>query len=144
MSTGEKTAPAPAGGEEGRSALRFLIVSAAAFCLDLALALATFKLLKIPVWLAAAIAYGVVASAFYFVHEHWTFAHPSSRNSARRLAQTVVSAGISLAGRVGLIRLLEVWHEPHMLGAAGYIWLGAIMSLMINYTLSRFWVFARR
>jgi putative flippase GtrA len=144
MSTGEKTAPALGGGEHGRSAVRFLVVSAAAFCVDLVLALATFKLLGVPVWVAAAIAYGVVASAFYFVHEHWTFAHPASRNSARRLVQTVVSACISLGGRIGLIRLLEVWHEPHLLGAAGYIWVGAIVSLVINYGLSRFWVFARR
>ena len=142
MSTGEKSSPTQAGSEDGRSAYRFLIVSAAAFFVDLALALAAHRIFRIPVWLAAGIAYGVVSSAFYFVHEHWTFARAGSGNSARRLGLTVIASVISMAGRIGLIAALEAWHEPRMLWAAGYIWLGAMVSLSINYTLSRFWVFA--
>lgn len=140
MTTGEEAAP----DHEGRSALRFLIVSAVAFGVDVALALAGRRVFDMPVWLAAAIAYGIVSSGFYFVHEHWTFARATSRNSARRMAQTVISSMVSMAGRIGLIAGLEIWHEPGMVGAAGYIWLGAMVSLMINYTLSRFWVFAPR
>ncbi|MEP7210263.1 MAG: GtrA family protein [Alphaproteobacteria bacterium] len=144
MSTGEKTSPASGGSEESRSALRFLIVSAAAFCIDLALALAAHRVLHIPIWLAAGIAYGVVSAAFYFVHEHWTFAREGSRNSAWRMAQTVVTSVVSMGGRIGLIYLLEAWREPGIVGATAYIWLGAMVSLGINYTLSRFWVFAAK
>ncbi|MBI1360760.1 MAG: hypothetical protein GC155_10835 [Alphaproteobacteria bacterium] len=140
MSTGEGIMSS----HEGRSALRFLVVSAAAFGVDVALALAGRRIFDVPVWLAAAIAYGIVSSAFYFVHEHWTFARPNSRTSARRMIQTVISSALSMVGRIGLIALLEAWHEPGLVGAASYIWLGAMVSLMINYTLSRFWVFAPR
>lgn len=144
MSTGEKSSPAEGGSEEGRSAFRFLIVSAAAFCIDLVLALAAHRLFHIPVWLAAGIAYAVVSAAFYFVHEHWTFERAGSRNSAWRMTQTVVTSIVSMGGRIGVIYLLEAWREPGIVGATAYIWLGAMISLMINYTLSRFWVFAAK
>jgi putative flippase GtrA len=144
MSTGEKTSPPLVGSEHGQSALRFLLVSAAAFCVDLVLALALHRLTHIPVWLAAGLAYGVVSAAFYFVHEHWTFARAGSRNSAWRMTQTVISSVISVSGRIGLIYLLEAWREPGLVGATAYIWLGAMVSLMINYTLSRFWVFTAK
>lgn len=144
VNPGEKTSPATGGSDEGRSALRFLIVSAAAFCVDLALALALHRLLDIAVWLAAGIAYAVVSAVFYFVHEHWTFARAGSRNSARRMFQTIVSSIVSMAGRISLIAVLEAWREPRLWWAAGYVWLGAMVSLLINYTLSRFWVFGRK
>jgi putative flippase GtrA len=144
MSTGEKTSPPLAGSEHGRSALRFLIVSAAAFCVDYALTLAIYRLSHLPWWLAAGIAYPIVSAVFYFFHEHWTFERAGSRNSARRITQTVALSIISLAGRIGVIYLLEAWHEPGMVGKAAYFWLGAMASLSINYTLSRFWVFAAK
>jgi putative flippase GtrA len=145
MSTGEKTSPAFEGSVEGRSTFRFLIVSAAAFCIDAVLALAIHHFFRhVPWWLAAGIAYAVVSAAFYFVHEHWTFQRAGSRNSAWRIAQTVATSLISMGGRIGVIYLLEAWREPGMVGATAYIWLGAMVSLLINYTLSRFWVFSSK
>jgi putative flippase GtrA len=144
MSTGEKTSPPLGGSEEGRSALRFLIVSAAAFCVDLVVALSISRLLHIPFWLATGFAYVMVSGAFYFVHERWTFAREGSRESAGRLAQTMASSAISLSGRIAVIYLLTSWHRPGMVGEAAYFWLGSMVSLGINYSLSRFWVFAAK
>ena len=132
------------GGGHGRSAVRFLIVSAAAFCVDLAVALTIKHVLHIHFWLASGFAYVIVGGAFYFVHERWTFAREGSRESAGRLIQTVATVTVSLLGRMGVIYLLTQWHRPGMMGDAVYFWLGAMVSLGINYTLSRFWVFARR
>lgn len=120
---------------------RFLLVSAAAFGLDALIAIWLRTEFGWAVWTAAAVSFLTVAVAAYPLHEYWTFSREGGRGSARRLAQTVAAACVSLCVRIGVVAGLERAWEPDALLAAGYLLAGAACSLTANYVFSRIWVF---
>ncbi len=120
---------------------RFVLVSAAAFGLDAMIALALRTQAGWPVWLAAAASFLIVAVLAYPLHEYWSFARQGAGRSGRRLARTVAAACASLSARVAVVALLEAAHEPDVALAAVYLLCGALVSLTLNYAISKAWVF---
>lgn len=128
----------------GESAVRFLAVSMAAFVVDFTIAVVLRHSFHMKLWLAAGIAFAIIALPSYLVHEHWTFAHATSRASADRMGRTVLASAVSLGVRIGTIYLLELLREPSDFRAVVYFAIAAGLSLLTNYALNRFWVFDRR
>jgi len=126
------------------SGLRFAIASLAALAADFLLTLALHGFSPLPLYACAAISFVAVGCAFYFVHEHWTFQDPASRNSSARMAKNLIVLACAFTARVGVIAALETLHPPDSLLAALYILAGAGVSFSMNYLANRAWVFARR
>ncbi len=121
--------------------MRYLIAVVGAFGLDVLLAMMLREAAGLPVWLAAGTSFIIVGAGAYFVHEHWTFKRPESRASAKRFVRNMAALAAAFLARVGVIAGMETIHDPEALLAAVYIIVGAGVSLTVNFTLNRFWVF---
>lgn len=128
-------------GPAGGAPLRYLVAVIGAFALDLLLAMILREAAGLPVWLAAGTSFIIVGVSAYFVHEHWTFKRPESHASAGRFARNMAALAAAFLARVGVIAGMEAVHDPEALLAAIYIVVGAGVSLTVNFTLNRFWVF---
>jgi putative flippase GtrA len=132
------------GGTAGRIRMRFLAVSAVSFLVDIALARGLYDGLHLPFIMAAAIGYLATAVIFYFVHEYWSFARKGSRADAGRLVRNLVANGAAFVIRMGVIAGLQELRDPgeDPVMFILYIGAGAASSVVVNYLLNRFWVFA--
>ncbi len=122
--------------------MRYLLVSAGAFALDLGLALWLRETTGLPISIAAAASFTLAAFCSYLIHEHWTFQRAASRASAGRLARNIAANLAALGARVALIAAMEAMQDPDVALAAVYVIIGAGASISVNYLLNRFWVFA--
>jgi putative flippase GtrA len=131
-------------GTAGRIRMRFLAVSAVSFLVDLVLARVLYDGLHLPFWLAAAIGYLATAVIFYFAHEYWSFARKGSRADAGRLVRNLVANGAAFTIRMGVIAGLADLRDPgeDLMLFTLYMGAGAGASVLVNYVLNRFWVFA--
>lgn len=120
-------------------ASRFLIVSVAGLVLDIAVAWCTARLLDLPLWLASASGFAVVATANYAAHELWTFRDGARRLSGGRALRYSAALGATLGARVAtvaaLVALVGDAHPLPMLLA------GAGVSFVVNYAISKYFVF---
>lgn len=120
--------------------MRFLFVTVVGVAFDLAIALALHELFAWPLWLAAATGFALAASANYALHQTWTFRSGPRRLSFARAARYGVVALATLAARVAVVAVFE-----RMLGeglALAILICGAGVSFLVNFTLSRAFVFA--
>lgn len=117
---------------------RFFVVTVLGVALDLAIALALHTYAGVPLWLAAAIGFGVAAMVNYVIHQTWSFR--SGPLSLRRAGLYALTALATLAVRVGIVALLEravpgAWPLAILVAGAGG-------SFGVNFALSKFVVFA--
>lgn len=131
-------------GPLNRPATRYVAASVVAFALDLVFALCLREFLGVPVSVAAAVSFIVIAVCIYFVHEYWTFARDGAGATPGRMGRNFLSQTAALATRITIIAILEKIHDPGTLMAAAYIITGAGCSLTVNFLLNRFWVFGER
>lgn len=120
--------------------LRFLAVTVLGVVLDLAIAFALHTGLGTPLWIAAAIGFTVAASANYVIHQTWSFQTGPRRLSARRAAKYSGVAIATLGVRIAIVAALD-----HALGGDPALLIlicGAGGSFFVNFTLSKFFVFA--
>ena len=122
-------------------ALRFLMVSAAGVVLDLAISFSTAELFGLPLWIAAAIGFLVAAAANYVAHELWTFRSGAYQLSARRGVQYVGVSALTLLSRLVVVAWLSSWIERDY--ALAILICGAGVSFFVNFTISKFLVFAK-
>jgi putative flippase GtrA len=127
----------------GRPSFRFSVASALALALDFAATMALRAVAPLSLAGAAAIAFALTAPLFYFFHEYWTFARTTSKASVGRLVQNLVTLGLALTGRVGIIGVLERIAAAEGLRAFLYFACGVATSFTINFLLNKFWVFRR-
>lgn len=118
---------------------RFLLVTVIGVVFDLAVALALHDVLAWPLWLAAATGFAMAAAANYSLHQTWTFRSGPRRLSFARAGRYGAVALATLGARVAVVALLD-----RMLGsglALPILICGAGVSFIVNYTLSRAFVF---
>lgn len=121
---------------------RFLAVTVAGVVLDIAIAYALHELAGLPLWLAAAVGFTMAASANYVVHQLWSFQDGSRRLSLARAAKY---GGVALATLLTRIAVVA-WLASALDGGFTLLVLiaGAGVSFFVNFTLSKFAVFAER
>lgn len=122
--------------------LRFFCVTVLGLVIDIAIALALAELVGVPLWLAATCGFVIAALANYAMHQLWSFQAGSRRLSAARAAKYGAVALLTLAVRVAIVAQLEA-----VLGqgfALAILLIGAGGSFLVNFTLSKFVVFAQR
>jgi putative flippase GtrA len=120
--------------------LRFFLVTVLGVIIDLAIAFALHTYAGVPLWLAAAIGFGIAAAANYVIHQTWSFR--SGPLSMKRAGLYALVALVTLAVRVGIVALLDrlvagTWPLAILIGGAGG-------SFFVNFVLSKFVVFAER
>jgi len=113
------------------------------FGIDFGVTLMLWHIAGLRLELAAAVGYLVALVFNYVAFEFWVFDSEVSVFSARRLAQTVLVAGMALSARVGVI-----WLVQRVLGGAAReamaaLVLGYMSSILINYLFLQL-VFARQ
>lgn len=120
--------------------LRYLCVVVAGYGLDFSGSFAAFKLLGVPLTLAACMGFALGVIFNYLAHEFWTFAGARDRSYGSRFGKFLAVALFTLGIRVAVIYLLDPFagsdlaHAALLVAAAG-------MSLFVNYALTRFAVF---
>lgn len=120
--------------------LRYLCVVVAGYGLDFCGSFAAFKLLGLPLPLAACIGFALGVVFNYLAHEFWTFGGSRGSGYGTRFGKFIAVALFTLGVRVAVIFLLDplagsdLAHAAILVGAAG-------VSLGINYALTRFAVF---
>lgn len=123
--------------------LRYLAVVVAGYCVDFGASFSAFKLLGLPLTVAACVGFALAVAFNYLAHEFWTFAGERRGGYGARFGKFVGVALLTLAVRVGVIFVLEPFaasdlaHAALLVGAAG-------VSLGVNYVLTRFAVFGAR
>jgi putative flippase GtrA len=119
---------------------RFFVVTVLGVMIDLAIAFALHAYAGVPLWLAAAIGFGIAAAANYVIHQTWSFR--SGPLSLKRAGLYGLVALATLAVRVGIVALLDrlaagAWPLAILICGAGG-------SFFVNFVLSKFVVFAER
>lgn len=118
--------------------VRFFVVTVLGVVIDLAIAFALHTWGGVPLWLAAAIGFGLAAGANYIIHQTWSF-----RSGPLSLKRAGLYAGVALATlavRVGIVAALEAavpgaWPLAILVAGAGG-------SFGVNFVLSKWVVFA--
>ncbi|MEW6123316.1 MAG: GtrA family protein [Pseudomonadota bacterium] len=120
--------------------LRYLAVVVAGYCVDFGVSFGAFKLMGLPLPVAACVGFSLAVVFNYLAHEFWTFAGERRSGYGARFGKFIGVALFTLAVRVGVIFLLDPYaasdlaHAALLVGAAG-------VSLAVNYVLTRFAVF---
>lgn len=128
-----------------KPSVRFTLVAGLAVMTDFVLAYTLRTFTDMPLYVCAAITFVIVSSVVYFIHEHWTFRHESSRTSGERLVKNLSVNGAAWFSRVAVIFVLETMREPdNVVLAFFYFGCGACVSFTINFVVNRFWVFRDR
>ena len=122
--------------------IRFLSVTVLGVVIDIAIAYALHTYAGVPLWLAATIGFVLAASGNYLLHQTWSFQDGSRRLSLARGAKYGGVALLTLAARITVVAGLErAWDG----GLALIILIaGAGASFFVNFTLSKFFVFAEK
>ncbi len=122
--------------------MRFFAVTVVGVLIDIALAYALAAYFGMPLWLAASIGFVTAASFNYVAHQLWSFRNGPRQLSADRAFKYAGAALATLVARIAVVALLEtLWGgEPALL----ILILGAGVSFFVNFTLSKFVVFADR
>lgn len=117
---------------------RFCLVGASGVLVNLAVFQSAI-ILGIPLLVASALAFVMAASSNFFLNRAWTFWGASSRERiaarwARFLGASAAGLAVNLAVLSMLTGWLGLWHIPGQL-------CGIAAGTMLNYQLSRSWVF---
>jgi putative flippase GtrA len=120
--------------------LRFFVVTVLGVVLDIAIAYGLHELAGVPLALAAVIGFICAASANYVLHQLWSFQTSSRGLSLRRAAKYGLVAGLTLLVRVCVVAGLDLYLSGAY--ALAILICGAGVSFFVNFTLSKFFVFA--
>lgn len=120
--------------------LRFLAVTVLGVVIDLAIAFALNRWLGVPLPLAAAIGFTLAAALNYVIHQTWSFRGGSRALSVKRAGLYALVALVTLAVRVAIVAQLDralagAWPLAILVCGAGG-------SFVVNFVLSKFYVFA--
>lgn len=121
---------------------RFFAVTVLGVVLDIAIAYGLHEALGTPLALAATIGFVIAAGVNYVVHQTWSFQNGSRRLSLARALKYAATAGITLAARIAVVAALA--HQFGDSFALPILIAGAGVSFVVNFTLSKFVVFAER
>lgn len=125
-----------------RASWRYLVVLLLGFTIDVSLAWVTHTVFHVDLVLAAAFGFLVAMTVSYFAHEFWTFKHPDSAVSAKRVAKFIAASGVTLA-----TRLILVWLSAPLQtlpsGALLRLLFAFAGSLVVGYLVNRLVVFRR-
>lgn len=120
--------------------LRFFAVTVVGVVIDLAIGFALHNVWGVSLWFAAAVGFAVAATANYVIHQKWSFRAGLRQLSTRRAALYAAVALATLAVRIAIVALLD------RVLAGDYALMilicGAGGSFFVNFTLSKFVVFA--
>lgn len=121
--------------------LRFFTVTVLGVILDIALAYTLATQAGLPLWLAATIGFVTAASFNYVAHQFWSFRTGPRQLSAARALKYAGAAGATLLARIAVVAVLDaaLGGEPALL----ILIAGAGVSFFVNFTLSKYVVFAR-
>ncbi|MEE4155027.1 MAG: GtrA family protein [Erythrobacter sp.] len=122
--------------------LRFFCVTVIGLVLDITIAFSLAELAGLPLWLAATCGFVVAALANYAMHQLWSFRTGPRRLSALRAAKYGGVALLTLAVRVAIVAWLEALFGDGL--ALAILLAGAGGSFLVNFSLSKFVVFAQR
>jgi putative flippase GtrA len=122
-----------------REFLRFFVVTVAGVVLDIAVAYALHAALGWPLWLAAASGFALAAAANYAIHQTWTFRTGPRRLSLGRAARYGAVALVTLLARLAAVAALAGLAGPSL--ALLVLIAGAGVSFLVNFTLSKLFVF---
>lgn len=117
------------------------MVSVAGVVLDLAIAYGVATLLGLPLWVAATIGFLVAATVNYVAHELWTFRDGARALSAHRGAQYICVCALVLLSRLAVVAWLSILIDRDY--ALLILICGAGVSLVVNFTVSKFLVFTK-
>lgn len=120
--------------------LRFFIVTVLGVVLDIGIAYGLYELGGVPLAFAAVIGFVCAASANYVLHQLWSFQDGARQLSVARAAKYAGVAGVTLAARVAIVAFLASWTGGEY--ALLILICGAGVSFFVNFTLSKFFVFA--
>ena len=87
--------------------VRFGIVSVIGVAVDLATGWVLSAWAKVPLTLAAFIGFAVAAGLNYVLHASWTFAGATASPPARRGGLYLLTIGVTLATRLGVVAILQ-------------------------------------
>ncbi|MCL6285273.1 GtrA family protein [Ruegeria sp. 2012CJ41-6] len=118
---------------------RFATVVCLGFAVDIGVSLWLAVGFDLPLVLAAAVGFLTAACFNYVLHELWSFHSKTSRLSLRRLGMYLLSTGFALAVRLVLVGVASLFLSSELHALA----VGAAVSLLVNYILSRRIVFRR-
>ena len=120
--------------------IRFFAVTVVGVVLDIAIAYWLATRFGVPLWLAATIGFVMAASFNYIAHQLWSFRDGSRQLSALRALKYAGAAGATLCARVAVVAVLDaaLGGEPALL----ILICGAGVSFFVNFTLSKYVVFA--
>lgn len=121
--------------------LRFGLVAAIGLVVDLAVAsaLAAGAGLALPLAAACGFCAGTVFN--YVANLYWTFAAARPSGGARRIFAYVLTLAATLLTRVAMVALLEPLAGQGALGALGVLIAATGVSFLVNYGLSKRFVF---
>lgn len=120
--------------------LRFFVVTVFGVVLDIAIAYGLHELGGLSLALSAVIGFVCAACVNYLLHQMWSFQSGSRRLSFQKAAKYGVVAGLTLMVRAGVVAVLD----GYLAGQYALLILicGAGVSFFVNFTLSKFFVFA--
>lgn len=130
---------------------RFALVGAAGFFIDSVTMLLLYGLLPTP--LARAVAFWAAASSNWRCNRSWTFSEYPETQKVRQYRRFLTSSAVAFVPNWGITLLMLSLPPPAVLelfgGFAHSVWIlvamvpGVLAGMLINYQLSRHWVFAR-
>lgn len=126
----------------------FVLASGIGLVADIALALVLHEALALPLWLAAAVSFAVVACLNYLMFELWIFRAPGAGLSALRFGGVLLASAVAGAARVGAVLALQ-WPAGVVFGTGRLgdtlVLIGAAgVSVVVNFAVNRSVVFSGR
>jgi putative flippase GtrA len=127
-----------------RQALGFAAVGVVGFGVDAGVLTLAMSVMGMTVYSARALSFLVAVTSTWALNRTFTFAEHSSASRvkewARFCAANAVGGGVNLGTYVLLVNSLALAHDQPVVGVAA----GSLAGLLVNFTLSRTFVFRRR
>lgn len=121
--------------------IRFALVLILGLGLDIAIAAALLRFSSASLPVAAAAGFCAGAATNYLLHEAWTFRYGRIRLSLTRALRYLLALGAGLVARVGTVAAITAVTQA--LPVMAVLLMGIGVSFVVNFTVSRFFVFRR-
>jgi putative flippase GtrA len=127
-----------------RQAVRFAAVGVVGFGVDAGVLTLAMSVLGMSLYSGRALSFVVAVTSTWAMNRTFTFAEHASaslvKEWARFCAANAVGGAVNLGTYVLLVSTLAIAHDQPVVGVAA----GSIAGLLVNFTLSRTFVFRRR
>ena len=119
--------------------VRFFLVSALGFLIDISIAYGLAVFVGLPLWAAATLGFLIAALANYTFHEVWTFRAAELNLSVLRSIKYLAVSLFTLLSRIIIVITLKTALPDRVLLV---LICAAAVSLLVNFVLSKFVVFS--